>query len=148
MRAALLERSKWRGTARSIGPFGSTRSMGDRYHPANGAGTIESPRYPRTEENVKKHLRLFALVVALAMVLAACGDDGSADTTAAPTAEVEPIRACQVTDTGGIDDRSFNQTAWQGVLDAQEAGFATEDSDYLESTAATDYETNINSWIQ
>ena len=28
--------------------------------------------------------------------------------------------ACQVTDTGGIDDNSFNQTAWKGVLDAQE----------------------------
>lgn len=62
--------------------------------------------------------------------------------------DAEAIRACQVTDTGGIDDRSFNQTAWQGVLDAQEAGHATEDSDFLESTAPTDYEPNINSWIQ
>lgn len=128
---------------------------------------------------MKRHLRIFALIAALAMVLAACGDDGTADTTAAPTtpdtseapaettapaetspptteatddtepmAEVEPIRACQVTDTGGIDDRSFNQTAWKGVLDAQEAGYATENSDYLESQAATDYETNINSWVQ
>ena len=65
-----------------------------------------------------------------------------------PTADVEPIRACQVTDTGGIDDRSFNQTAWKGVQDAIADGYATENSDYLESTAATDYETNINSWIQ
>src|SRR5690606_6702309 len=55
---------------------------------------------------------------------------------------------CQVTDTGGIDDKSFNQTAWKGVQDAIEAGYASEDSNYLESQAQTDYETNINSWIQ
>jgi basic membrane protein A and related proteins len=63
-------------------------------------------------------------------------------------ADVEPILACQVTDTGGIDDRSFNQTAWKGVQDAIAAGYATEDSDFLESQAQTDYETNINSWIE
>ena len=26
--------------------------------------------------------------------------------------------ACQVTDVGGVDDKSFNQTAWKGVQDA------------------------------
>lgn len=133
---------------------------------------------------MRRHSRLIGLVAVLALVLAACGDDGTADTTAAPAettattapettqppettepttdttepttdttegeapADVEPIRACQVTDTGGIDDRSFNQTAWKGVTDAQEDGLATEDSDYLESTSAADYATNINSWIQ
>ena len=29
--------------------------------------------------------------------------------------------ACQVTDTGGIDDAGFNQTAWKGVEDAMAA---------------------------
>src|SRR5690606_24084306 len=107
------------------------------------------------DDNVRKYTRLVALLVALALVLAACGGDEPAqETTAAPattegpTADVTPIRACQVTDTGGIDDRSFNQTAWKGVQDAIADGYATEDSDYLESTSATDYETNINSWIQ
>jgi basic membrane protein A len=51
--------------------------------------------------------------------------------------------ACEVTDTGGIDDNSFNQTAWKGVLDAQEKlGI---EGRYLESQAETDYEANINS---
>ncbi|MFZ2099608.1 MAG: hypothetical protein WAU86_03490, partial [Oricola sp.] len=27
--------------------------------------------------------------------------------------------ACQVTDTGGIDDAGFNQTAWKGVEDSK-----------------------------
>jgi basic membrane protein A and related proteins len=53
--------------------------------------------------------------------------------------------ACQVTDTGGIDDLSFNQTAWKGVLDAQEKlGI---EGRYLESQAETDYEANINSLL-
>ena len=53
--------------------------------------------------------------------------------------------ACQVTDTGGIDDNSFNQTAWKGVLDAK-AEFGV-DGRFLESQAETDYEANINSLI-
>jgi len=53
--------------------------------------------------------------------------------------------ACQVTDTGGIDDNSFNQTAWQGVLDAQEK--LGVEGRFLESQAETDYEANINSLL-
>ncbi len=53
--------------------------------------------------------------------------------------------ACQITDTGGIDDNSFNQTAWKGVLDAKEQlGI---DARFLESQAETDYEANINSLL-
>lgn len=53
--------------------------------------------------------------------------------------------ACQVTDTGGIDDNSFNQTAWKGVLDAKEKlGI---EGRFLESQAETDYEANINSLL-
>ena len=51
--------------------------------------------------------------------------------------------ACQVTDTGGIDDSSFNQTAWKGALDAKEA-FGIE-ARYLESQAESDYDANLNS---
>ena len=53
--------------------------------------------------------------------------------------------ACQVTDTGGIDDNSFNQTAWKGVLDAQEKlGIGGR---FLESQAETDYAANILSLL-
>ena len=53
--------------------------------------------------------------------------------------------ACQVTDTGGIDDNSFNQTAWKGVLDASETlGI---EGRFLESQAETDYDANINSLV-
>ncbi|MCO5162662.1 MAG: BMP family ABC transporter substrate-binding protein [Mesorhizobium sp.] len=53
--------------------------------------------------------------------------------------------ACEVTDTGGIDDNSFNQTAWKGVQDAQaKLGIKGR---YLESQAETDYAANINSLL-
>lgn len=53
--------------------------------------------------------------------------------------------ACQVTDTGGIDDAGFNQTAWKGVEDAMaEKGI---DGRFLESQAETDYEANLNSLL-
>lgn len=54
--------------------------------------------------------------------------------------------ACEVTDTGGVDDKSFNQTAWKGVEDAVKTlGI---EGKVLESKAETDYQPNINSFIQ
>jgi basic membrane protein A and related proteins len=67
-----------------------------------------------------------------------------------PPAETEPpttaVKACQVTDTGGVDDRSFNETAWQGVLRAQdELGV---EALVLESQQQADYERNLNAFIE
>ncbi len=55
------------------------------------------------------------------------------------------FNVCEVTDTGGIDDNSFNETAWKGVVDAQEKLGVK--GRYLESKAETDYEANINSLL-
>jgi basic membrane protein A len=53
--------------------------------------------------------------------------------------------ACAVTDTGGVDDKGFNQYTWQGVQDAaKEGGF---DTKVLESKAETDYVPNLKSFI-
>ena len=60
--------------------------------------------------------------------------------------QASAFTACQVTDTGGIDDNSFNQTAWKGVEDAQK-DFGIEGR-FLESQAETDYDANINSLIE
>jgi basic membrane protein A len=53
--------------------------------------------------------------------------------------------ACQVTDTGGVDDKGFNQTAWKGVTDALKE--LAVGGMLLESKAETDYTPNINSFI-
>ena len=51
----------------------------------------------------------------------------------------------QVTDVGGIDDKSFNATAWKGVQRAmEELGV---DGVFLESQQQTDYEKNLNEFL-
>jgi basic membrane protein A len=53
---------------------------------------------------------------------------------------------CLVTDTQGIDDRSFNATAWKGVTDTQaQLGVS---GAYLESPDDTYYDVNIEAFIQ
>ncbi len=56
------------------------------------------------------------------------------------------IKVGQVTDVGGIDDRSFNATAWKGVQDAIEQ-LAVEGR-YLESQSMADYEPFINEFLR
>jgi basic membrane protein A len=88
----------------------------------------------------KKLFAVLSLLIIAAFVLVAC----------APAAPEEPaapaIKACQVTDTGGIDDKSFNATAWKGVEDAMnELGV---DGKFLESQQQTDYAKNLNAFIE
>jgi len=64
--------------------------------------------------------------------------------TEAPAAKV--IKVGQVTDVGGINDASFNELAWKGMQDA-EADFGVEIA-FLESQQQTDYEKNINEFLQ
>jgi basic membrane protein A len=65
---------------------------------------------------------------------------------AAPVEEPVTKRVCQVTDAGGIDDRSFNETAWNGLLRAQEElGVEVQ---YMESQQMADYERNINALLE
>jgi basic membrane protein A len=55
------------------------------------------------------------------------------------------FKACQVTDTGGVDDKGFNENAWKGVQEAEkELGI---EAKLLESKAETDYEPNINAFL-
>jgi basic membrane protein A len=71
----------------------------------------------------------------------------AATTTAAPATAFTPVKTCLVTDLAGVDDQSFNASAWQGVQDAMAAGFATEDSFFLESTDAADWQPNVDQMI-
>jgi basic membrane protein A len=63
-----------------------------------------------------------------------------------PEDQLSNFSACQVTDVGGIDDKSFNATAWQGVQDAVDE-FAIQ-GDFLESQQQADYEENINAFLE
>jgi basic membrane protein A len=51
-----------------------------------------------------------------------------------------------VTDTGGINDKSFNQSAWQGMQEAAAAN-PNVTVKYLQSTSQSDYVPNINTFL-
>lgn len=88
----------------------------------------------------KKVSLIIAVLIVASLMLAACQPAA----TEAP-AEVK-FKACEVTDTGGIDDKSFNATAWKGVEDAvSQLGI---EGKYLESKEVADYEKNLNAFIE
>ena len=51
-----------------------------------------------------------------------------------------------VTDTGGIDDRSFNASAWAG-MQAAKAAQSNVEPEYVASTAEADYEPNLRGYV-
>jgi len=51
-------------------------------------------------------------------------------------------KACMVTDTGGIDDRSFNASSWAG-MEAAKAANPNIATSYTASTAMADYDPNL-----
>ncbi len=78
------------------------------------------------------------LVILLLPLLAACGG--------AAKPEEKPFRVGLVTDVGRINDKSFNQSAWEGVKKA-EAELGAEVK-YIETTDAKDYMKNIETFAK
>jgi basic membrane protein A len=78
--------------------------------------------------------------VTLGLVVAACGSAPASHTTSTSS-----FKACMVTDTGGIDDRSFNASAWAGMQAAKAAGKAN--VSYIQSKSESDYAPNISQLV-
>ncbi len=107
----------------------------------------------------KKLYVVVSVLLVAVFALSACAKPTAAPTAApteapvvteAPTeapvvTEAPKLKICNVNDMGGVDDKSFNATAWKGVLDAEEK-YGVEGS-FLESEQQTDYEKNINSYL-
>jgi peptide/nickel transport system substrate-binding protein len=94
--------------------------------------------------------KLLLAGISLLTILALLAGCGPTPTEAPPEEEVpevveeappEVIKAGMVTDMGGIDDKSFNQTSWHG-LELAEEQLGVEVA-YLESQGQTDYGPNI-----
>lgn len=79
------------------------------------------------------------LAMALALVLAL-------SMSAVAFAENKTVLVGVVTDVGGVNDKSFNQTTWEG-LQALAAENSSIKVNYLESKTEADYSTNIQSFI-
>ena len=95
-----------------------------------------------------------ALAVSAALAIAGCGSSSSPASTSSSSAPASSTSAattakflgCMVTDTGGIDDRSFNASSWAG-MQAAAAADPNVTVKYLQSTTQSDYTPNINTFL-
>jgi basic membrane protein A len=84
----------------------------------------------------KRLFPFLAVLIITTLILSAC-------------AQAEPeaaFKACQVSDMGGIDDKSFNQFAWLGFETSAEKHDI--EIKFLESQEPADYEVNINAFLE
>lgn len=81
--------------------------------------------------------KILALALALVLVL-------SMGTAA--FAEEKTIKVGIITDVGGINDKSFNQTTWEGMLALMDQ-YPNIEAKYLESKADSDYNSNIETFV-
>jgi len=123
---------------------------------------------------MKLFTKRFAVLLAVtALIGAACGsDDEPAATTAAAAsattaaddmaameteepdsgmddgemADAAPLKIGLITDVGKVDDKSFNQSAWEGAQQA--AASLGGEANYIETEEAKDYENNIDLFIE
>jgi basic membrane protein A len=110
---------------------------------------------------MKKLFAVLAVLVVLSMSLTACGPKTTPTpivteppvvvteppvvVTVAPTEPPVAFKVGQVTDLGGIDDKSFNASAWKGAEDAiADLGI---EAKYLESQQQSDYAKNVQQYL-
>jgi len=98
---------------------------------------------------VNKSLKLAAVLGTVGLAAAACGSKPVTTTTgSSSTANAAgAYKACLVTDTGGLDDHSFNQLSWQGMQDAQKAGGGSITVQNAQSSTSNDFAGNISGFV-
>jgi basic membrane protein A len=94
----------------------------------------------------------------VALLAAACGSStskagsGSSSSSSGGAATSAAPKGCMVTDTGGINDRSFNASSWLGMESAQKADPSKitpypKGIKYLQSLSASNYTPNIGALL-
>lgn len=93
-----------------------------------------------------------SMMLAAGTMLAACGsEEGTSTGDSGSGEEKSDFSVAMVTDVGGVDDKSFNQSAWEGLQAfGEENGLKKGDGgiDYLQSASDADYNTNLNNLIR
>ncbi|ARK28725.1 BMP family lipoprotein [Halalkalibacter krulwichiae] len=106
---------------------------------------------------MKKWLRTLTMTAAAIVTLSACGageeapqTDGEAAPGGEEAVEATDFTVGMVTDVGGIDDKSFNQSSWEGLSAFGEEFGLTEGTDYryLQSGDMSEFEPNIRQLVR
>jgi basic membrane protein A len=89
---------------------------------------------------------------AVTLLAAGCGSagtpsGGSSSSSGTGGTTTGKFLGCMVTDTGGIDDKSFNASSWQGMQQAQATDPSKISVKFLQSTSSADYASNISAFL-
>lgn len=98
----------------------------------------------------KSLMAIFAVILAFGMVLTACGTSNNQNGgNTSGGGKKKSFRVAMVTDTGGVNDKSFNQSAWEGLQKFAKDFNLTKNTDYkyLQSTSESDYEPNLTQLV-
>lgn len=107
---------------------------------------------------MKKKLMAVLLAGTMALSLAACGsketpaetpstttEEGTDASAETPEKDPSEVKVGMVTDVGGVNDGSFNQSSWEGLQRAgEELGITVS---YLESKTDADYAPNLETFV-
>jgi basic membrane protein A len=85
----------------------------------------------------------------LALLAAACGSTSSSGSSSSSpsAASAAAFKACVISDTGTINDKSFNESAWLAATQAAAASGGKITARYLPSSSPSDYAPNITTFI-
>ncbi len=93
---------------------------------------------------MKKLFVVISVLVMASMLLTACGGAASSAPAKPDCSKAETFCVGLVTDVGKIDDKSFNQSTWEGVKQAEsDLGAVVQ---YIETTDSKDYAKNISTF--
>lgn len=108
-----------------------------------------------------RFLMILVFLLTFGVFLAACGSSDEGEDTGgdsgddssneeASSEENSDFSVAMVTDVGGVDDKSFNQSAWEGLQAfGEENGMSKgEGFDYAQSESDADYATNLNRLVR
>ncbi|WP_429994643.1 BMP family lipoprotein [Metabacillus fastidiosus] len=94
----------------------------------------------------KKNIFFVMFILLFSTILTACGGGGKNEEGNEGKKD-DQFTVAMVTDVGGVDDKSFNQSAWEGLQAFGKANGLEKGSngyDYLQSKSDADYATNLN----
>ncbi|AQS53007.1 Membrane lipoprotein TmpC [Jeotgalibaca dankookensis] len=94
----------------------------------------------------KKLISLLTLGMSASVLLAACSSEGEEVSSGSVETAGDDFSVAMVTDTGGVDDKSFNQSAWEGLKawgeeNGKEKGLSG--YDYFQSENESDFITHF-----
>lgn len=98
---------------------------------------------------LKKLLALGLATVMTAGVLVGCSSSSNSDKNEDKDSGEKVFKIAMVTDIGGVNDQSFNQSAWEGLQKIEkEFGKDKVKVSYKESHQAADYASNLDSLVE